>query len=197
MTNKNGDNRNILLIEDQGEMCLLLNLILDQEDLVIEHVKTLAEADAYLEKKLPALILLDNRLPDGLGVDYLGHLKKKYPWIKVILISGIDAAAEDFALEIGADAFLSKPFTKARLLASVNELMNRIIVGLPPPIHLADFPRLGHCQIFIWHHTSSNPPPVHMDVTASLRTMGCLPPPNYWYARNSSCSGFHFEEYPM
>ena len=128
MTNNSADtrtdNRNVLLIEDEGEMCLLLNLILGQENLTIEHVKSLAEADAYLEKRLPALILLDNRLPDGFGLDYLGHLKKKFPWIKVILISGVDAAAADFALEIGADDFLSKPFTKAKLLASVNALLN-------------------------------------------------------------------------
>ena len=117
-------NRNVLLIEDEGEMCLLLNLILDDEGLIIEHVKTLADADAYLEKRLPALILLDNRLPDGFGLDYLGQLKTKYPWIKVIVISGVDAAAADVALEIGADAFLSKPFTKAKLLASVNSLIN-------------------------------------------------------------------------
>jgi DNA-binding response OmpR family regulator len=130
-TDNNADprfvNRNVLLIEDEGEMCLLLNLILDQENLNVEHVKTLAEADAYLERKLPALIVLDNRLPDGFGFDYLGHLKKKYPWIKVILISGVDAAAADFALEIGADDFLSKPFTKAKLLASVNSLLTKTV----------------------------------------------------------------------
>ena len=124
MTDKIADNRNVLLIEDEGEMCLLLNLILDHEGLNIDHVKTLASADAYLEKRLPALILLDNRLPDGFGLDYLGQLKKRYPWIKVIIISGVDAAAADFALEMGADAFLSKPFTKAALMASVNSLLN-------------------------------------------------------------------------
>ena len=117
-------NRNVLLIEDEGEMCLLLNLILDQDELTVDHVKSLADADAYLEKRLPALILLDNRLPDGFGVDYLGQLKSKYPWIKVIVISGIDAAAGDFALETGADAFLSKPFTKVQLLTSVRELLS-------------------------------------------------------------------------
>ncbi|HEY4289958.1 MAG TPA: response regulator [Puia sp.] len=123
-TNNTTDNRNVLLIEDEGEMCLLLNLILDDADLNIEHVKTLADADAWLEKKLPALVLLDNRLPDGFGLDYLGHLKKQYPWIKVIMMSGVDVAAEDFALETGADAFLSKPFTRAQLMESVNSLLN-------------------------------------------------------------------------
>jgi len=124
-TGPGSDNRNVLLIEDEGEMCLLLNLILDKEGLIIEHVKTLAAADAYLERRLPALILLDNRLPDGFGLDYLGQLKKKYPWIKVIVISGFDAAAEDIALEMGADAFLSKPFTKATLLDAVNTLLSQ------------------------------------------------------------------------
>lgn len=123
-TGPGSDNRNVLLIEDEGEMCLLLNLILDKEGLVIEHVKSLAAAGAYLERRLPALILLDNRLPDGFGLDYLGELKSKYPWIKVIVISGFDSAAEDLAMEMGADAFLSKPFTKAKLLASVNTLLS-------------------------------------------------------------------------
>jgi DNA-binding response OmpR family regulator len=118
------DNRDVLLIEDEGEMCLLVNLILDHEGLNIEHVKTLAAANAYLDNKLPALILLDNRLPDGFGLDYIGYLKKQYPWIKIIVMSGVDAAAGDLALEIGADAFLSKPFTKAKLLGSINSLIN-------------------------------------------------------------------------
>lgn len=122
--NAGTSNRNVLVIEDEGEMCLLLNLILDGEGLTVEHVKTLAAADAYLEKKLPALILLDNRLPDGYGLDYIGKLKRKYPWIKIIVISGVDAAAADVALEIGADDFLRKPFTKEKLLSSVNSLIN-------------------------------------------------------------------------
>jgi two-component system, OmpR family, response regulator len=122
-SNDRSVNRNVLLIEDEGEMCLLLNMILDNEGLVIDHVKTLAAANAYLEKRLPALILLDNRLPDGFGLDYIGHLKKNFPWIKIIVISGVDAAAADVALEVGADDFLSKPFTKAKLLASVHALL--------------------------------------------------------------------------
>lgn len=112
-------NRNVLLIEDEGEICLLLNIILNQANLDVEHVKTLAAADAYLERKLPALILLDNRLPDGYGLDYISHLKENYPWIKIIVITGVDAAAADFALEAGADAFMSKPFNKTKLLATV------------------------------------------------------------------------------
>jgi DNA-binding response OmpR family regulator len=116
--------RNILLIEDEGEMCLLLNLIMDDKNLSIEHVQSLSDADAFLQKKQPALILLDNRLPDGYGIDFISYLKAHYPSIKIIMISGVDAAAADLALEAGADVFLLKPFTKAKLMQSVNSLLN-------------------------------------------------------------------------
>jgi two-component system OmpR family response regulator len=116
--------RNILLIEDEGEMCLLLNLILDDKNLNVEHVKTLTDANAFLQKNQPSLILLDNRLPDGYGFDYIAYLKTNYPTIKIIVISGVDIAAGDFALEAGADLFLAKPFTKTQLLQSVNSLLN-------------------------------------------------------------------------
>jgi two-component system, OmpR family, response regulator len=116
--------KDILLIEDEGEMCLLLNLILSDEDVRIAHVKSLADADTFLQKKRPALILLDNRLPDGYGFDFIAFLKTNYPAIKIIMISGVDKAAGDFAVEAGADLFLPKPFTKAKLLQSVSTLLN-------------------------------------------------------------------------
>lgn len=114
----------ILLVEDEGEMCLLLNLILDDKNLVVEHVNTLSDAGDFLQRKQPSLILLDNRLPDGYGFDFIGYLKSNYPDIKIIMISGIDKAAGDSALEAGADIFLAKPFTRAELLQSVNSLLN-------------------------------------------------------------------------
>ena len=116
--------KDILVVEDEGEMCLLLNLILDGKDLNVEHVKTLSAADAFLQQKQPSLILLDNRLPDGYGFDFISHLKSNYPAIKIIMISGVDLAAGDSALEAGADLFLPKPFSRASLLQSVHSLIN-------------------------------------------------------------------------
>lgn len=116
--------KKVLLIEDEGEMCLLLNLILDNKELSISHVKSLSDAAVFLKKEKPDLILLDNRLPDGFGFDFIGYVKAHSPATKIIMISGVDKAAGDFALEIGADLFLPKPFTKAALLQSVSTLLN-------------------------------------------------------------------------
>jgi two-component system, OmpR family, response regulator len=116
--------RKILIIEDEGDMCLLLNLLLDGQDIEVNHVQCLSAAREYLRTEEPSLILLDNRLPDGFGIDFLSFLKINYPLIKIIMISGVDIEAEDAALEIGADTFLAKPFTKAQLDESISKLLN-------------------------------------------------------------------------
>lgn len=116
--------KKILIIEDEGDMCLLLNLLLNQKELIVDHVKTINSAKEFLETEEPSLILLDNRLPDGLGIDFITYLKKNFPSVKIIMISGVDAAASDVALEVGADTFLKKPFTKSQLHDSVNQLLN-------------------------------------------------------------------------
>jgi|GEM_PF-320807 len=89
----------LLIIEDEGEMCLLINLLLNDEDLEIEHVKTLSAAVEYFQQNTPALVLMDNRLPDGYGIDFISSIKNKHPETKVVMISGMDAAAKDVALE--------------------------------------------------------------------------------------------------
>ena len=114
----------ILIIEDEGEMCLLLEMILHGKNNEIDHVKTVSSAKDYLAEHQPSLILLDNRLPDGLGVDFLPYLKSTYPDIKIIMISAKDSSAEDVALENGANIFLAKPFSKQQLFDSISQLLN-------------------------------------------------------------------------
>ena len=114
----------ILIIEDEGEMCLVLNILLSNEDIELQHVKNILAAEDYLAQELPSLIILDNKLPDGYGVDYISHLKKRYPSIKIIMITGFDASVKDVAMENGADLFLEKPFTKQEFLTAIKSLLN-------------------------------------------------------------------------
>ena len=117
--------KKILIVEDEGDMCLLLNILLNGEDMELDHVQNLVDADEYLQKKeLPSVIILDNKLPDGYGIDFIIYLKKKYPSVKIIMISGFDASAKDVAMENGADVYLEKPFTRAQLFDSIKGLLN-------------------------------------------------------------------------
>jgi DNA-binding response OmpR family regulator len=111
-----------LIVEDEGEMGLLLNIYLDEKDFELDYVKDLLSAEEYLEKKQPSIIILDNKLPDGFGVDFIGYIKRKYPSIKIVMISGF-ASAGDVAMENGADAFLEKPFSRDHLYQVINSLL--------------------------------------------------------------------------
>jgi two-component system, OmpR family, response regulator len=114
----------VLIVEDEGDMCLLLNILLDGREMELDHVKNLVAAEGYLKKEQPSVIILDNKLPDGFGIDFISYIKQKYPSIKIIMISGFDGAAKDVALENGADIFLEKPFSRDQLCKSVEKLMN-------------------------------------------------------------------------
>ena len=113
-----------LIVEDEGDMCLLLNIMLTDKPVELDHVKDIASAQEYLEREQPAVVILDNKLPDGFGVDFVSVIKQKYPAVKIIMISGFDASVEDVALENGADVFLQKPFTKNQLFDSMMGLIN-------------------------------------------------------------------------
>ena len=114
--------KKVLVVEDEGEIGLLLNIILNENDFELDYVKNLSSADEYLQKEQPSVIILDNKLPDGFGVDFISYIKKKYAAVKIIMISGF-SSARDVALENGADIFMEKPFSKDELNMSLNKLV--------------------------------------------------------------------------
>lgn len=113
--------KRILAVDDDGEIGLVLNMILDEKEFQLDYVNSLLSADEYLEKNKPSVIILDNKLPDGFGVDFISYVRKKYPSIGIIMISGF-ATARDVALENGADVFLEKPFSLDEFNDAVNHL---------------------------------------------------------------------------
>lgn len=116
--------RKVLIIEDEGDMCLLLNIMLNGKEMELDHVKNLKSAEEYLQNEQPSVVILDNQLPDGFGIDFISHIKKNYPSVKIIMISGYDGAAKDVALDNGANTYIEKPFTRDQLFEAIKRLMN-------------------------------------------------------------------------
>ncbi|MGF7042873.1 response regulator transcription factor [Mucilaginibacter lappiensis] len=78
--------------------------------------------------QMPDLVLVDNKLKDGLGSELCSALKK-HPLtshVPVILISRGENLA-NVARECGADAYLNKPFNMARLLETVDRHLNHLV----------------------------------------------------------------------
>ena len=125
MDKKTFDSRkmNILIIEDEGDISLILNLMLKKEDIEIEHVTTLAKAATFLKEQSTDIVIIDNQLPDGLGLEYIKEIKSSYPLIKIIMITGnTDTTDKATAIENGADIFLAKPFTKEQIQAAIQNV---------------------------------------------------------------------------
>jgi len=114
--------KKLLVVEDEGQIGLVLNMILSERNFDLDYVSSLLSAQEYLEKNKPSLVILDNKLPDGFGVDFISYIKKKYPSIKIIMISGF-STARDVALANGADMFLEKPFS----MDNVNEAIDSVL----------------------------------------------------------------------
>lgn len=124
MPHTNQSQKKILIVEDEADLCLLLEIMLKDEDTSIDHVKSISAAKEFLEKEKPHLVLLDNRLPDGIGLDFIPYLRENHPATRIIMISGKDFTAKDLALENGANIFLAKPFTREQLSNSIKLLLN-------------------------------------------------------------------------
>lgn len=116
---------NILIIEDEGDISLILNLMLKKDDIEIDHVTTLANAGTFLKKQKTDIVIMDNQLPDGLGMDYIATIKADYPGTKIIMITGnTNITDKETALQNGADVFLPKPFTKDQIIKALESIAN-------------------------------------------------------------------------
>lgn len=114
--------KKVLVVEDEGEMNLILDMVLNEREFQLDYVNNLLDADEYLQQHKPSVIILDNKLPDGFGVDFISYIRKKYPSIKIIMISGF-TSARDVALENGADMFFEKPFPLDEFHEAIDRLL--------------------------------------------------------------------------
>lgn len=114
--------KKVLVVEDEGEMNLILDMVLNEREFQLDYVNNLLAADEYLQQHKPSVIILDNKLPDGFGVDFISYIRKKYPSIKIIMISGF-TSARDVALENGADMFFEKPFPLDEFHEAIDRLL--------------------------------------------------------------------------
>jgi two-component system OmpR family response regulator len=116
-----------LIIDDESDICYLLSNILKQRNLHTDYVNSLSAAISALQKQNPLLVFLDNHLPDGLGIDFVEHIKKNYPAAKVVMISADDTWQDKKnALNKGVDFFISKPFTKDKINTTVDDFLGLI-----------------------------------------------------------------------
>ena len=118
-------NLKALIIDDEIDICYLLSGILKQKNCQTHYVNNLADAVVELKNSSPVIVFLDNNLPDGLGIEFVDHIKKNYPATKIIMITAYDTIADrQQAISMGVDIFIGKPFTKEAINSAMEALIN-------------------------------------------------------------------------
>lgn len=112
--------KNILVIDDEKDLCNLLGRVLSPKGYKVATANTKREGLASIREEAPDLVFLDLKLPDGDGMKIVPKIKKKNPRAVVHIISayGSEERREE-ARKKGIYTFIDKPFTEKKILRSI------------------------------------------------------------------------------
>ncbi len=116
----------ILIIEDDPAVARSLKTGLERDGFVITCKATASEGIAYARDHPPHLILLDVRLPDGSGFDACREIRQMGLSQPVIMLTVSGTETDKvLGLEMGADDYVTKPFSLRELLARIRAQLRR------------------------------------------------------------------------
>jgi two-component system, OmpR family, response regulator len=124
----------VLVVDDDQQMRQLVSDYLAQNDIRVTAVVTGKEMLEVLSAEVIDLIVLDLRLPGEDGMHLARGLRESSNKIPIIMVTGrLDEADRVMGLELGADDYLTKPFSPRELLARIRAVMRRYEAVAPLP----------------------------------------------------------------
>lgn len=115
----------ILLVEDNKAITKALTYTLRQNKYSILCTESVAGTLKMLEQEKIDLIILDVTLPDGNGFDLYKTIKKKYGISTIFLTAKDEESDVVKGLELGAEDYVTKPFSTRELIARINKVLLR------------------------------------------------------------------------
>ena len=110
----------IQIIEDDRALSEGIALALKEPSLDFVQSMTVQAAKEAFEKCMPELLILDVNLPDGSGYEYLRWVRERAQ-IPVLILTANDMEMDEvMGLTLGADDYMTKPFSLAVLRARIN-----------------------------------------------------------------------------
>lgn len=154
----------ILLVEDARDLAHVIMRELEMHGYHVLHAGDGIEALRLHEAEQPALVILDWMLPKLDGLEVLRRLRQASPTPVLMLTARGEETDRVVGLELGADDYLTKPFSMRELVARVRALLRR--AELVQQIVQADQERTGE---------SLNYGPLHLDPQSHLAMLDNVP----------------------
>jgi DNA-binding response OmpR family regulator len=110
--------RQILIIDDEMEVCILLEHYLTKKNKKILFSTNLSDGIDKFKQIKPDLLILDHNLPDGFGIEKISTFKSLNPSLIIVITSAMSNLKNE-ALEMGANYFIEKPIS----FSTLNEIL--------------------------------------------------------------------------
>lgn len=119
---------NVLVVEDEDAIREMLGMVLEQAEFSVQAAVDAQQAQSLMAEGTPDLILLDWMLPGISGVEWARRLKKDkdYGDIPIIMVTARGEEEDKIrGLDVGADDYVSKPFSPRELVARIKAVLRR------------------------------------------------------------------------
>lgn len=115
----------LLIVDDEQRVLDVIQPYLEKEGFRIVTAKTGIEALQKIEAELPQLVVLDWMLPEMSGLDVCREVRKKSDIPIIMLTAKTDESDRITGLELGADDYITKPFSLRELSARIRSVLRR------------------------------------------------------------------------
>ena len=125
--------KKILVVDDEKPISDIISINLENEGYAIEKAYDGEQALEVFEKSQPDLVILDLMLPKMDGLEVCREIRKQSA-VPVIMLTAKDSEIDKvLGLELGADDYVTKPFSNRELIARVKANLRRNLVKEPEP----------------------------------------------------------------
>ncbi len=119
-------NQRVLVVDDEAAIRELVGSYLRNEGFEVDEAVDGEEALTRFAQHEPDLIVLDLRLPGIGGLDVLREIRRTSTVYVIVLTARADEADKLIGLELGADDYITKPFSPRELVARVRAVLRRV-----------------------------------------------------------------------
>ena len=118
--------KKVLIVDDEANIVAALEYLLRRSGYDVDVAATGDEALRQIEAIAPDLVLLDVMMPQKSGYEVCRRIRERAEWrgVKIVMLSAKGREAEvSKGLSLGADLYVTKPFSNAELVARIRELL--------------------------------------------------------------------------
>jgi two-component system, OmpR family, alkaline phosphatase synthesis response regulator PhoP len=132
--------KKVLIVEDETDLVKLLKYNLEKEGFKVNYATDGTVALAEARRDPPDLVILDLMLPGLDGLEVCRQLRRNERFVRtpvLILSARSEEADRIVGLELGADDYVTKPFSTREVIARVRALLRRNEPGMPPRLRIS------------------------------------------------------------